>query len=133
MSDDNEDFAPEDDFFALDMSDVVENNQRAAIRYVRQDISATLIKKSLFRSSEILVQLVDISSKGASIACTEKLKIKGKVMLSLVFKDGKKFLLPATVIHIENGPPRRYGLKFNGSIDTLGEYLLSSQDDLIFK
>lgn len=134
MSDKNEELDTEHDIFALDMSDgLVESNRRAAVRYVRQDITAILIKKSLFRAQEILVQLVDISSKGATIACSDKLKRKNKVKLSLTFQDGKRFTLPATVVHAEDAPQKRYGLKFERCNDKLGDYLLSSQNDLIFK
>ena len=132
MSEDNEEFDPEHEIFALDMSDV-EANKRAAVRYIRQDITAILTTKSLFRVNEFLVRLIDISSKGATIACSEKLKVNNKVTLNLTFQDGKKFVLPAKVIHTENMANKHYGLKFDRCKDQLGEHLLSSQNDLIFK
>lgn len=133
MAENNKELATENDIFDLELTDAEENNKRTAIRYVRQDISATLIKKRIFGSSEVLVKLIDISSKGALIAYPEKLRINGRVTINLIFKDGKKFSLPATIVHRGNKPQVCYGLKFSSCNDELGEHLLSSQSDLVFK
>ncbi len=134
MSEPTDESTAEQDLFELDLSEPLENNNRKAVRYVRQDISALLLTKSLFGSTKNnLVQLIDISSRGALIACSNKLTVKNKVNLQLVFKDGKKFLIPATVIHINGLGQKQYGLKFDNFNHELGDYLLSSQSDLVFK
>lgn len=120
------------EFFELDLSDT-QDNKRKAVRYVRPDITAILLRKGLFRNRETETELLDVSSKGALIACGDKFSIKSKLTLILIFADGRKFTLDAQVIHCETLEKRQYGLKFNKTSDELGEYLLSSQNDLVFK
>lgn len=127
--------SPEDlhDIFTL-IPDDEYINRRKAVRYVRDDITAVLIKKGLLKSTDMIVKLLEISSKGALISCSMKLGINKKVTLRLVFKDGKKFNLKATVIHIGTTPPgKQYGLEFNKLSNRLGEHLLSTQIDLVLK
>lgn len=126
---------PEDqdnEFFELDLSDTLDN-KRKAVRYVRPDIKAILLYKSLFRNHEIETELLDVSSKGALIACDDKFSIKSKLTLILIFADGREFTLDAKALHCNTLKKKQYGLKFNKTSDELGEYLLSSQDDLVFK
>nr|WP_305906930.1 PilZ domain-containing protein [Methylomarinum sp. Ch1-1]MDP4519643.1 PilZ domain-containing protein [Methylomarinum sp. Ch1-1] len=87
----------------------------------------------MLKTSEFSVQLIDISSKGALVACPQKLAINKKVTLRLSFNDGKEFVIAASVIHARNAPEKQYGLKFSRYNNELGEHLLSSQSDLIFK
>ncbi len=117
----------------LETTEAISPNRRVAIRYVRPDISAILLKKGFIKSTEILIQLLDISSKGALISSSIKLAVKNKVTLRLVFPDGKKFTLTATVVHKKNASKKQYGLKFDTMRNDLGEYLLFTQNDLIFK
>ncbi len=109
------------------------NNKRIAIRYVRTDITASLsIKKFLFYSSLIPVTLLDISSKGAAIKSKKKLAVKKKVTIHLLFLDKKKFTISATIVH-KSKNKQFYGLKFDQFNNELGDYLLYSQSDLIFR
>ncbi len=117
----------------LSNRNAIHHNRRIAIRYVRPDISALLLKKGFIRSTETLIQLLDISSKGALICCSTKLAVKNRVTLRLIFRDGKKFTLAATVVHKQNASKKQYGLKFDTMNNDLGDYLLFTQNDLIFK
>ncbi len=109
------------------------DNKRIAVRYIRDDITAFLFTKIWFKSIRLPVKLIDISSKGALISCPKKLALNKKIILSLRFQDGKQFDLPATIIHKKKDNAQSYGLKFEVLSNKLGDYLLSSQNDLVFK
>jgi len=123
----------DEDFFDMHLTDVQTNNLRIAVRYIRTDITTSLTTPGLLSfSKKISVKLIDISSKGAAIECDKKLGIKRKIILKLVFKDSHSFILHAKIIHhIKN--KKQYGLKFDKFNHELGDYLLSSQNDLTFK
>ena len=110
-------------------------NHRYAIRYIRKDITASVyVSNRLGFVKKLPIKLIDISSKGAAIECEKKLGLKKKIALELIFKDKKKFKIDATIIHqkkIHN--KKQYGLKFVRFNDELGDYILASQQDLIFK
>jgi len=114
-------------------SDDAQRNRRIAIRYVRSDITANIIKKGFLKSTKIRVKLLDISSKGALISGPNRLTINNKVKLQLIFQDGKKFTIPATIVHKQNSSKKQYGLKFVTMDNDLGEHLLLTQSDLIFR
>ena len=123
----------DEDFFDMHLTDAQTNNLRIAVRYIRTDITTLLTKPGwLSFSKDIPVKLLDISSKGAAIECEKKLGIKRKIILKLVFKDSHSFILHAKIIHkIKN--KKQYGLKFDKFNHELGDYLLSTQNDLTFK
>jgi len=116
----------------LQEDNLQEDNHRTAVRYVRVDITALLIQPFLFKpSKKILVKLLDISSKGASIEFKDKLSEKKQVILELTFKDKRKFSIKSKIIYHKNHI--EYGLKFDQLNNELGDYLLKTQNDLIFK
>ena len=123
----------DDDFFEMHLTDAQINNLRIAVRYIRTDITTSLTKPGLLSFlKEIPVKVLDIRSKGAAIECEKKLGIKRKIIIELVFKDNHSFILHAKIIHkIKN--KKQYGLKFDKFNHELGDYLLSTQNDLIFK
>ena len=123
----------DEDFFDIHLTDAQTNNLRLAVRYIRNDITTLLTKPGLLSfSKKISVKLTDISSKGAAIECDKKLGIKRKIILEFVFKDNRSFILHAKIIHkIKN--KKQYGLKFDKFNHELGDYLLSTQNDLTFK
>lgn len=117
-------------------------NQRKSVRYVRKDITAFISQADIFGtyslfsySRAIKVKLIDISSRGALIGgpSSMALKINQKIMLTLIFSSNRKFEFPSTVKREITQERTFYGLKFDAVSDTLGEYLLESQSDLVFK
>jgi hypothetical protein len=117
-------------------------NQRKTVRYVRKDITAFVSQADVFGtyslfsySRAIKVKLLDISSKGALIGgpSTLTLKMNKKIMLTLIFNSNRKFDISARVVRELIQGRRFYGIKFDKANDELGDYLLESQTDLVFK
>lgn len=128
---DNEIDNDDNEFFNLELSTKELSNQRAAVRYITSGISIWLKVKSLFCFKKNLkVKLLDISSKGLAVKCQQDISLRKKITILIKFKDNKKFIIPAIIVHKKND---LYGIKFNKYNDELGDYLLSSQKDLIFK
>ncbi len=124
----------EDDFFKDPLPDEHYVNKRKAVRYVRDDITAVLLIDGLFKTTKLMVRLIDISSKGALIKCNRKLSVRKQVSLRLMFSDRKKFQMQATVVHKRGSDQQLfYGLKFRQINNRLGDYLLATQTDLILK
>lgn len=111
-------------------------NQRAAIRYIRSDISVSISKPGLFNLTKFIpVTLLDISSKGATIECNLKIAVNKAVIIYLLFTDNTNFTINATVMHLSYNAntKNKYGLKFSRMSNALGDFLLSSQSDFKFK
>ncbi len=120
----------DDNFFKL-LSDGQAENNRTAVRYIRTDITAIVNQpRFLFPAKKISVKLIDISCKGAAIKSEKKIRAK-KVILKLVFEDNKVFNIPAKIIYV--GCDYKYGLKFNRYDNELGNHMLDTQSDLLFK
>lgn len=120
----------DDDLFSL-LSDEQADNKRTAVRYIRTDISASIgTTVFFFFSKKIPVKLIDISSKGAAIKSKKRIRAK-KIILNLVFADKKVFTIPAKIIY--RGSHFKYGLKFNRYDNELGNHMLETQSDLLFK
>jgi hypothetical protein len=122
----------------LDFSKDPGSNKRIAVRYVREDIAASVCKISLyifgFRfTKDILVELIDISSKGVLIATNKKLKVNKKIILTLTFEDSKTFKINAKIVRKSVGQENQYGIKFDRFNNDLGEYLLKTQRKLVFR
>ncbi|MGJ0491244.1 PilZ domain-containing protein [Methylobacter sp.] len=110
------------------------DNNRVATRYIRKDITVILSKNSLLNfAREIPVDLIDISSKGVLIRSHKKLNIRDKITLKLKFDRGKTFKIEGTVVRKSTLSNIRYGIKFNRYNDELGDYLLETQKELIFR
>jgi len=105
-------------------------NKRMAIRYRRKDIKAIVRVRKLFLHKGVNVILHDISSRGAGVLSPEKIPLKGKVSLHLLFNDGKRFVIDAKVVYSLQS--NLYGLKFTKVNNDLAEYLLQTQTDLTF-
>jgi hypothetical protein len=138
MSDFKDHTDTEDDWLNFDFSDGLLKNERIAVRYVREDIAASVCKIRLFNfgfliNKEILVELIDISSKGVLISTNKKLSIKKKITLTLKFEDAKTFQIKACVVRKVPVLEYQYGIKFDRLNDELGDYLLETQRKLIFK
>jgi hypothetical protein len=115
------------------LTDTEKNNKRVAVRYIRSDINVTFSKPGLLNLSKYIpVKLLDISSKGIAIEYKKKLPIKKKITLDFLFEDNKSFSITAKIIRRASNKIQ-YGLKFDHFNHELGDYLLYSQNDLIFK
>ncbi len=123
----------DDDFFDDPVLDNGFINKRTAVRYVRKDITPVLFSRGFFKDVNLMVSLVDISSKGALVSSNRKISRKN-ISLQLIFKDGKKFRLAASVVHKRGGNGCFfYGLRFRRISNKLGEHLLNTQTDLLLK
>ncbi len=135
---------PEDLFQAIkdlpDLNEVIDinkinvSNRRITTRYVRSDVKASVSKIKLFRFGQpITIDLHDLSTRGALISVQKNLKLNKKITLILRFEDGKEFHIPATIVRKTSNNTSIYGIKFNRYNNELGEYLLKTQTQLVFK
>lgn len=117
-------------------------NLRKSVRYVRKDITAFISQPDIFGtyrlfsvSCAVKVRLFDISSRGSLIAGPSGLDLRKnqKVMLTLIFDSNMMFEFTAKVVREVTEDRKLYGIKFDKVNNDLGEYLLESQSDLIFK
>jgi len=136
-----------DDWSELDFSNKTSKNQRIAVRYVREDIAASICNinslsfgfffKDVFivlnDKKKFPVELKDISSKGVLIACSKKLRINKKIILTLEFEDSKTFKIYAKVVRKVPAQENQYGIKFDRLNNDLGDYLLKTQSKLVFR
>jgi len=128
-----------DDWTKLDFSNNTRKNKRIGVRYVREDIAVSVCKISSFSffgflfNKEMLVELIDISSKGVLIATNKKLKVNKKITLTLKFEDSKTFKISAKVVRKAQAQGNQYGIKFDRLNNDLGDYLLETQRKLVFR
>lgn len=122
------------DLFNFGLSENQLVNKRMSTRYIRKDIQATISKNSLLNfGREIPVGLIDISSNGVLICSHKKLNVHDKITLELKFDSGRTFIVKAIVVRKSTRPDNHYGIKFNRYNDELGDYLLETQKELIFR
>lgn len=124
---------PTDVFDELDQeinADSLFTNKRIAVRYRRKDIKAVVKIQSIFFPRLVPVLLLDISSKGAAILSSKRLRKNRKVCLYLLFKDGRRFAIDSCIVHSD--ATNRYGIKFDASNAALADHLLHTQTDLQF-
>ena len=134
MPDQDKQSENKDDIFDFDCLAELESNQRKTVRYVRDDITASIKKNTLLSfGKQIKIKLLDISTKGALISIDKKLKVKTKISLNLEFNDGKTFQIDAKVVRKADPSANTYGIQFNKYDNELGEHLFNTQTDLIFK
>jgi hypothetical protein len=121
------------DIFDLEFTKDLPENQRFAVRYIRTDIKASVLKAILFGIGRpVGLELVDISSKGALISTTKKIRKNKKITLILEFADGKTFKISSKIVRLVKNKMYQYGVKFDRFNDDLGNYLLETQENLIF-
>jgi hypothetical protein len=134
MNDSNKLSATPSDIFDIDFTKDLPENKRYAVRYIRTDIKASIIKVRLFRVGKPMgLDLLDVSSKGALISTGKKIRKNKKITLILEFDDGKVFEISSKIIRLEKNQVYRYGIEFNRFNHDLGDYILETQDDLVFK
>ena len=107
------------------------SNKRSAVRYLRNDIRAAVKIHSIWFPRLFPVALRDVSSRGAAIFSDKKLGKKKRICLYLLFNDGQRFDVEATVVHTDY-VNHRYGIKFASIQKELAEHLLHTQTDLFF-
>ncbi|MBE0434846.1 MAG: PilZ domain-containing protein [Methylomicrobium sp.] len=122
------------DIFDFDTDDTIQDNGRRSVRYVRSDIKVVLITKTLLGiDRKIQAQIQDISSKGLRVSAEEKLSINKKITVAIKFKDGRRFNMKAKVVRQSSSNKFDYGIKFEERQNDLGDHLLETQTDLLFK
>jgi hypothetical protein len=123
-----------DDSFNFGSQTDFKKNNRVTTRFIRDDIAVAInVPGRLGFGKTISVNLMDISCKGALISTGEKLGINKQITLDLQFKTGKKFVIKAKIVRHSSSPRNEYGIKFDSYNNELGDYLLETQDKLIFK
>lgn len=113
-------------------------NQRLGVRFIRDDITVSIHKSSMFSlgltaRKDFTVSLVDISSRGLLIASPIKLNISKKISLNLCFADQREFDIMGTVTRKQDGEGLLYGIKFDKVNNRFADYLIVSQKNLTFK
>lgn len=114
-------------------------NRRKSVRYLRNDIGATVRKIGIFSfvilnaNRDVPVKLVDIGSRGVLIVTDKNLPVNKPVILILRFPDFREFEIPGIVVRKAELPKQCYGIKFNQMNDDLAEHLLATQRKLNFK
>lgn len=109
-------------------------NMRVTTRFIREDIAIAISFSGLLGFGKtISVDLVDIASKGVLISTNQKLGINKKITLTLQFKSGKVFVIQAIVVRCSSSLSNEYGIRFDRYNNELGDYLLETQEKLIFK
>ncbi|MCK4494319.1 MAG: PilZ domain-containing protein [Methylococcales bacterium] len=129
------------DDFSIDPTIDISSNDRKTIRYIRNDIKASIYISNILgrysaKKTSLVIKLLDISSKGALISCPKRLRMRKKVKLVLAFKTNKTnktFEISARVVRGETYDPQIYGVKFDVMNHKLGDYLLESQTTLILQ
>ncbi len=123
-----------DDLSGPIITNNLERKRRITVRYVREDIKATLRKvKIYFFGAPLNIQLLDLSTKGALVSTDRKIRINKKITLFLEFEDGQTFEIEAKVVRMDAFSANTYGIKFGKYNDALGDYILKTQTNLIFK
>lgn len=134
MNDINEFSGNPDDIFNLDFTKDLPENNRFAVRYIRTNIKASILRVRLFGLGKPLgLELLDISSKGALISTNKKIRKNKKITLILEFEDGKTFEISSKIVRLEKDQTFQYGIKFDRFNHDLGNYLLETQDELVFR
>ena len=109
-------------------------NIRFATRFIRDDIAVSIKVHGLLGFRKYIpVDLMDIASKGVLISTSQRLGINKKITLTLQFKSGKIFVIKGMVVRHSDSLRKEYGIKFDRYNNELGDYLLESQEKLIFK
>lgn len=128
---------PPDDhceIFDFDPDESIEHNGRKSVRYVRKDIKVVLVTSNLLGiGKKIKAKLQDISSKGVRVSTEEKLGTNKKLVVALKFNDGTTFTINAKTVRKSPDNAFEYGIKFEQQQNKLGDYLLETQTDLLFK
>ena len=122
------------DLFDFDSQSDDTKNNRTTTRFIRDDITVTVKTPGrLYFGKPITVNLMDISCKGVLISTDKKFGINKQITLTLEFTSGKVFVIKAKTVRHTSLSLNEYGLKFDRYNNELGDYLLESQDKLIFK
>lgn len=113
-------------------------NRRKSIRFIRNDLGATIQKISLFNFNfwfdrGVNVKLLDISSRGVLIASEMRLATGKRILLTIRFPDFTEFEIEGIIVRKDLGNLQAYGIKFDYPDDELADYLVSTQRRLIFK
>ena len=109
-----------------------DTNRRQSIRYIRNDIGATVQVRYRFFpvQREFLVELLDIGSSGALIAAYAGLPVGKKILLTLHFPDHQTFKILGTLVRTAETGLLHYGVKFDRIDNDMAEHLVKTQKEL---
>ena len=123
-----------DELFKIDFTKDLPVNNRLTVRYIRKDIKVALSRIGFFNFRRpVTARLHDISSRGALISTQKKLNRKGIFKLYLLFKDHQRFDIKVKIIRQMHSDRHYYGIKFDRFNHKLGDHLVKTQEDLIFR
>lgn len=134
MADIDKQIENHDDIFNDDFMANQPHNARKTIRYIRNDLKVNLAYIGVLGIKKTIPsKLNDISTRGVSVTTSKKISVNKKLTVMIRFSDGNVFKIKGTVIRKCPINPRRYGIKFEKQENGLGDYLLKTQTDLVFK
>ena len=104
----------------------VKLNRRKTIRYFSEPIEAKLKKKSLtnLNKKNLVVKILNISSKGALIKLQKPAKMGGRIILTIQFPFHHDFIISARIVR--NIGTSLYGLQFMEYHHGFTDYLVKS-------
>ncbi len=108
-------------------------NQRKAVRYTKDALTAHLILKNLLKSNQYtFAKIIDISSTGARIDTAQKLPLKAKITLNIMLDKQSTHKVKAKVIRVcQNAKSSiNYGLMFDNAQHALIDHIIVNHKDI---
>ena len=108
-------------------------NQRKAVRYTKDALTAHLILKKLLKANQYtFAKVANISSTGARIDTTQKLPLKAKITLNIMLDNHTVYQTKAKVIRTcQNAVAKdiTYGLIFEKTQHALIDHIIAKHHD----
>jgi hypothetical protein len=105
-------------------------NNRKTVRYAFQPIEANLKKRSFTGNKRFGVLIKNLSSRGAVIELNNPTKLRGKVILKIMFDSSHIFVIPAKIARKEGSSI--YGLQFLKNQHELLDFQIDSGQSFVF-
>ena len=110
------------------------NHSFPTIKNLSKINDASLRKLHFFESNkQIFAKYRNLSSSGVNILTYSPLNIKKQHSLLFTLSNGKKHKAITKIDQYQHYRYYNYGIKFDKTNDELGEHILETQTDLIFK
>ena len=105
-------------------------NNRKTVRYAFTPIEANLKKRSFTGNKRFGVLIKNLSSRGAVIELNNPTKLRGKVILKIMFDSHHIFVIPAKIARKEGASI--YGLQFLQNQHELLDFQIDSGQSFVF-
>ncbi len=105
-------------------------NNRKTVRYAFEPIEANLKKRSFTGNKRFGVLIKNLSSRGAVIELNNPTKLRGKVILKIMFDSHHIFIIPAKIARKEG--TSIYGLQFLKNQHELLDFQIDSGQSFVF-